>query len=121
MGAIAEGRKKTREEVRDLIDHGPYDGPSAMAAGLVDELVYRDEAEKRVKASDRLTPGRYLRGTRGFGLDSRPKVALIYAVGQISSGESEGGPFSGDVVGSDTLVRAIREARRDSSIRACAA
>jgi protease-4 len=118
VGAIAEGRKKTREEVKDLIDHGPYDGPSALAAGLVDELVYRDEVEKRVKSSDRLTPGRYLRGARGFGLDSRPKIALIYAVGQITSGESEGGPFSGDVVGSDTLVRAIKEARRDSSIRA---
>ena len=118
VGAIAEGRKKTREEVKDLIDHGPYDGPSALAAGLVDELVYHDEVEKRIKSSDRLTPGRYLRGARGFGLDSRPKVALIYAVGQIVSGESQAGPLSGEVVGSDTMVRAIREARKDTSIRA---
>jgi protease IV len=118
VGAIAEGRGKTRQQVKDLIDHGPYDGPSALAAGLVDELVYHDEVEKRIKSTDRLTPGRYVRGARGFGLDNRPKVALIYAVGQIVSGESEGGPFSGDLVGSDTLVRAIREARKDSSIRA---
>ena len=116
--AIAASRGKSPQQVRALIDEGPYDGASALKAGLVDELIYRDELEKRIKASERLTPGRYVRSARGFGFDGRPRVALIYAVGEIVSGDSQSGPFSGQVVGSDTLARSIREARNDDSVRA---
>jgi protease IV len=118
VDAIAESRSKTDAEVRALIDHGPYDGESALAAGLVDELVYRDELEKRLKNVERLTPGRYVRASRGFSFDGRAKVALIYAVGEIVSGRSGSGPFSSGVVGSETLARVIREARNNDQIRA---
>ncbi|MFI5007246.1 MAG: signal peptide peptidase SppA [Solirubrobacterales bacterium] len=118
VDAIAESRSKTDAEVRALIDHGPYDGESALAAGLVDELVYRDELEKRLKNAERLTPGRYVRASRGFSFDGRAKVALIYAVGEIVSGRGGSGPFSGGVVGAETLARVIREARNNDQIRA---
>ncbi len=118
VSAIAESRKKTPAEVRSLLDGGPYDAASALRAGLVDELVYEDELEGRMKARERVTPGRYVRGARGFGFDGRPKVALVYAVGEIMSGESESSPFGGDLAGSSTLARAIRQARNDSTIRA---
>ena len=71
-----------------------------------------------LQAPERLTPGRYIRSARGFGFDGRPRVALIYAVGEIVSGDSQSGPFSGQLVGSDTLARSIREARNDDSVRA---
>jgi protease IV len=46
-------------------------------------------------------------------------VSLIYVVGEIVSGESQGGGFGGDgVAGSETIARAIREAREDDDIRA---
>jgi protease-4 len=118
VSAIAESRKKTEAEVRTLLDRGPYDAAGALAAGLVDELVYEDELEGRLNARERITPGRYVRSVRGFGFDGRPRVALVYAVGEIMSGESETSPFGGDLAGSATLARAIRQARIDSTIKA---
>ena len=43
---------------------------------------------------------------------------MLYAVGIISSGESSYDSPQGDVVGSDTIVRYLRKARADDSIRA---
>ena len=40
---IAEGRKMTEDEVRALVDRGPFLGPEALEARLVDGLAYRDE------------------------------------------------------------------------------
>jgi protease-4 len=117
VGAIAASRDKTEAQVRALVDDGPYDGARALAAGLVDELVYEDELGDRLGAAERVTAGRYVKGSRGFGLDGRPKLALIYAVGTIVSGESQSG-FGGDFAGSDTVARAIRQARKDASVRA---
>jgi protease IV len=52
------------------------------------------------------------------GLNKGPRIAVIYAAGEIVSGRSAYDPVSGPVVGSDTLIDYIRQARRDSSVRA---
>jgi protease-4 len=118
ISALAESRKRTEAEVRTLVDAGPYDGRQALEAGLVDELVYADELDDRLKGAEKVTPGRYVKASRGLGFDGRPKIALVYAVGTIVPGEGGQGPLGGRYVGSDTLARALREARRDSGIRA---
>jgi protease IV len=118
VSAIAQSRGKSDEEVQALVDAGPYDGRSAKEAGLVDDLLYGDEVLEKVHRADRVTPGRYTRASRGFGLDSRPKVALVYAVGEIVSGESHTSPLGGSFAGSDTVVAALREAGEDHSVRA---
>ena len=56
------------------------------------------------------------RGRRGSSFRARPRVALIYAVGTIASGNGEGG--DGSYVGSDTLVEYIEEAADDDGIKA---
>ena len=118
VSSIAQGRGKTADEVRRLVDRGPYDAPEALRVGLVDELLYRDELESKLSGASRVTPGRYVRGLRSL-LDRRPKVAVVYAVGDIMPGESEGGTFGGEgSAGSDTISAAIREARTDEDIRA---
>jgi protease-4 len=117
VGAIAKSRGKTEAEARAMVDGGPYDGGRALQAGLVDELIYEDELLGRLKGAERVTAGRYVKSARGWSLDGRPKLALIYAVGDIVSGESQSG-FGGDFVGSETVARAIRQARKDDSIRA---
>lgn len=119
VSAIQNGRKKTAEEAQAIIDGGPYNADEALKAGLVDELLYEDELQDRLQDAGRLTPGRYARGgSRGFGLDSRPKVALVYVVGEIVPGESVTGPFGGQVAGSDTVAAALRNARKDGDIKA---
>ena len=119
VAAIAEGRGKTTDEIRRIVDRGPYDAPEALRAGLVDGLLYRDELDGKLSGASRLTPGRYVRSVRGFGFDRRPKVALIYAVGDIMPGDSQGGVFGGEgSAGSDTISAAIRDARTDGDVRA---
>ena len=118
VAAIGASRHKTAAEVQGIVDHGPYDGSGALAAGLVDELIYLDQVEERLKTTERLNPGPYVKGTRGFAFDRRPKLAVVYAVGDIIPGESRNGPFGGDgFVGSDTVAAALRTAREDDSIR----
>jgi protease-4 len=117
--ALAESRGKTEAEIRALVDDGPYDGKRALEAGLVDELVYTDELDARLKGAAKVSPGRYVKGERGgLGFDSRPKIALVYAVGAIIPGEGGEGPFGGSYAGSDTVAKALREAREDSGVRA---
>lgn len=117
VAAIAKSRNQSEARAREMLDGGPFDGERAKAAGLVDELLYQDELNERLKGAEKVTPGRYVRSARGFGLDGRPKIALIYAVGDIVPGESQSG-FAGEFMGSDTVARAIREARKDGDIKA---
>jgi protease-4 len=117
VAAIAAARGKTPDEVQAIVDAGPYEGRDALQAGLVDELLYEDQIEDRLKA-ERITPGKYVRSASGLGLDGRPKVALVYAVGDIAPGESQNGPLGSELAGSDTVAGAIRDARKDDSIRA---
>jgi protease-4 len=118
VAALAQGRKRTPEEIEAIIDAGPYDGPSALRAGLVDELLYQDQVDSRLKGASRLTPGRYAKASRGFGIDGRPKIALVYVVGDIIPGRSQTSPLGGGFAGSDTVAEALKEAREDDGVRA---
>jgi protease IV len=120
---IAEGRQKTEAEVAALIDHGPFLAEDALQAGLVDGLAYADELDEKAQLPGgtlkELKPADYARvSPRSLGLNTGPKVALIYAVGAIVSGESGFDPLFGQVVGSDTLIRYIKQAREDRAVRA---
>jgi protease-4 len=119
LDGIADGRRMTPAQVQALMDEGPFDAKRALEAGLVDELLYRDELESRLDPAERVTPGRYVKAARGgFALDGRPKLALVYAVGEIVPGESDASALGGTLAGSDTVARAVRQARSDSSVRA---
>src|SRR5829696_9995296 len=49
VNAIAQARRKTPEEVRALIDNAPYGAVKAKEAGLVDDVLYKDDVEKQFK------------------------------------------------------------------------
>jgi protease-4 len=117
--AIAEGRKRTEAEIRSALDGGPYLGAGALEAGLVDALAYEDQIDDTapVLGTHRLSADDY--GVHGADAPFRaPKIALLYAVGEIASGKSAMDPMGGVVLGSDTFVEWIRSARADASVRA---
>ncbi len=122
LQGIATGRKMSEEQVADLVDRGPFTGPQAMQAKLVDHLGYRDQLDAELKEKNggslpRITLGRYVKG--GAYYDRGTKVALIYGMGTVGRGESGYDPvFSGATMGSTTVAEAIREAREDRSIKA---
>ena len=119
---LAEGRHKTPAEMRVLIDHGPYQPEDAIRAGLIDDVAYEDELDdkaKLVKDGGRvkfLSMSDYRKvSALSLGLGRGQRIAVIYAVGMITSGESD--PMGGSV-GSDTLIDNLRKVRADDSIKA---
>lgn len=102
----------------------------AVAAGLVDSLLYRDQVLANLKATMGLHADHeinfielnkytkaYVARTDSVGKStnqwSLPKVAVVYAQGEIRDGDSEDG-----VIGGATLSAAIRKAREDSTVKA---
>ena len=123
VDGIAAGRTMTASAVEALIDQGPFLREEAVRHGLVDGLAYEDELTDRLALADselkRLSYADYRRvNPRSLGLNRGPQNALVYAVGTITFGGSGTDVTGSEVLGSETLVRAIRDARTDDSIQA---
>jgi protease-4 len=121
---IAESRKKSEQDIRALIEQGPFIPDEALRLGLVDDLAYEDELDDREPTlgeedMDRVEGRNYLRITpASVGFRPRSRIALIYAVGTIASGKSTFDPLNGTILGSETLIEQIRDARGDDSVKA---
>jgi protease-4 len=123
---IATARQKTPEQVKAIIDDGPFTAAQALKAGLVDDLKYADEAWGALK--DRLKSGepakvsldKYMKvPPEDAGLKGTKRVALIVGQGDIVRGSpSDDGSEEGMLtaygfnrilkqVGSDPLVQAV--------------
>jgi len=121
--AVAEGRKKTPAEMRQLVDDGPFLAEDAVRAGLVDDVAYDDQLDAKIKPGAtsvvRVKDDDYAKVSfASVGLAGRSRIAVINASGVINSGRSGIDPLNGAVVGSDTLVEYIRKAAKDRSIKA---
>ena len=111
---IADGRRKPEDEVRALIDRGPFQPEEALRVGLVDDLAYEDELDDvaDVTLDAQIEVENYARVTwEALGVSRRARIAVVNAVGTMVSGESGFDPINGPVLGSDSLVEQIREAR----------
>ena len=122
---IAAGRKKSEADVRQLIEQGPFLADDALRAGLVDEVLYEDQVAEKMRGDERdddldtIDGDDYGRvSPTSLGLNRGPRIAVIYAVGAIVSGQSGYDPLNGAAVGSESLIESIRDAREDSSVRA---
>lgn len=126
--AIASSRNKTPDEVRALIDNAPYRPQAAKDVGLIDGVAYRPEIEKELKTQlgyKEEDPLKVVRSSEynqvkpeSLGLETGEKIAVIYAIGAIGSGKSDNSPMGEQSVGSDTMVKALNDARDDKSIKA---
>jgi protease-4 len=128
VDAIAKARGKTAEEVRAIIDDAPYGAPRAKEVGLVDGVGYRDELEKELKTKlgyKESDPLRLVKSSdysevapESLDLNKGENIAVIYATGDIGSGQSGNSPGGSQSIGSDTLSKAINDAREDKTIKA---
>lgn len=120
--AIADGRKKSEDEVRALIDEGPFTPDEALRVGLVDDLAYADQVDELAlggQSLTRLQAEDYVNVTpRSLGLNRGPRIAVIYATGVIAAGRGGYDPLAGNVLGADTIIKHIKDARKDRSVRA---
>ena len=118
---IAKSRKKSPEEVKALIDKGPFVPADALAAGLVDVLGYEDQLmgdlKTRLKASGdlrRLDPKIYAKAAPTT-MDGRTKVALVVAEGAILQGSKE--QFGNENIVSGAFAKLLRTVKSDSTIK----
>lgn len=128
VDAIAKARGKSPQDIRAIIDDAPHSPVKAKELGLIDGVAYRDEVEKELKSklgykeTDQLNMVRSSSynavDPESLGLDKGEKIAVIYATGEINSGISENSPSGDQSIGSDTMVRALNEARDDKTIKA---
>jgi protease IV len=123
-GDIAKDRKMTPERIQELINEGPLVRKMAKEKGLVDQLMYRDEVEDRMKKELKLSTLNqvsvldYSQPTfsEAYG-EKKNKIAIVYGIGTIVPGESSRG-FGDDMMGSTTVTKAIRQAREENSVKA---
>jgi protease-4 len=114
----AKSRGMSEDELKEIIDNGYFQGELAKENGLVDDLLFEDEFEDLLaKEHDRIRKIRHeqylkVRPT-ALGLNRGKKIALIYGMGPIHTGES-----TALTIGSTTLARWIKRARTDRSIAA---
>ncbi|HEV2799580.1 MAG TPA: signal peptide peptidase SppA [Pyrinomonadaceae bacterium] len=129
VNTIAATRKKSPEDVLALIDNAPLGAWEAKAAGLIDDAKYRDEVEEELKKRLGYKEADKLRKVaewdyrrvrpESVGLGEGERIALIFASGPIGGGQSnDGSAFSGQSTGSDTVVKALNDARDDKNIKA---
>ncbi|HVR60609.1 MAG TPA: S49 family peptidase, partial [Polyangia bacterium] len=116
------GRGLDEQKLGAIIDRGALNPDEALRAGLIDAV--KDENE----IDDTLAKLSGRRGLRVANPDLSPqrpqrwggrRVAVVLVDGTIADGPSQDLPLGlGDVSGSDTLVAALDECRRDPSIGA---
>lgn len=126
--AIAKARGKSTEDAKAIIDNAPYNANQAKNAGLIDVSGYRDEIEKELKTKLGYKETDKLRVVNGYDyrqitpqsldLDEGERIAVIYATGEINSGKSENSPSGDQSIGSDTVSKALNNARDDKTIKA---
>jgi protease-4 len=128
VASIAADRRKSPEDIKALIDNAPYDAPKAKAQGLIDDTLYRDQVYAELKGrlgyaekTDLRTIGgreyrEAIKDTLSYAKDG--DIAVIFASGAINTGKSSSGGYSGEGVGSDTVIKAFNDAAADSSIKA---
>jgi len=118
--AVAAGRKMSEADAKRAIDGGPYLAEEARKAGLVDALAYDDQLDDDgpVRGTRKLEAKSYVRPDDNYGAAGAPRIALIHAVGTITSGESAADALGSVSVGSDSFLMWMRRARLDPSVRA---
>lgn len=141
---IVDNRKLDEEKVKKLINQGLFTTTDAEKQGLIDRVAYDDTLEGHLttelkvdsvevvknyakKKADTDFSGMMgmmkmfelmMGGPSSKRASGNKKIAVIYASGMIMDGESTASLFGGEILGGDTIVRAIRQAQKDDTVKA---
>jgi protease-4 len=122
----ASARKLNPSELAAVFDKSPQFTEDVKRVGLIDKLGYDDDAmqsalERAGSGAKPVTMGEFVRAKDDLGeLGKGAHIALIEGAGEIVEGSTGGsGLFGGDtVMAGDDVAKAIRQAAKDSSIKA---
>jgi protease-4 len=121
---IGTARKKQPDEVRAIIDKGPFTADQARSNGLVDTLAFDDqvsgELTKRLGQSElKLLPDKtYAKiPADSVGAAGGKRIALVVGEGDITRSTSSNGPTSDEGIASAAFLKLLRDVENDSSIK----
>jgi len=125
VSTIAKGRKKSPEEVRALMDQGPFLSSQAAGTGLVDAVSFEDEMYADLKKKlggdeiKKISVGDYVRVPAGsLGLEGKQRIALVVGQGGITRGHAEDEGLSEDSgIQSEAFVKLLRQVGSDANIK----
>jgi len=141
---IAAERRLTPERVRELIDTGVFTPDAAREAGLIDAVGYEDEVAAAVAKKIELAEPKIVRdyaerkmdndfsglgglvklvemfsGQKQAAASGKGKqIAIVHVTGEIAEGKGRDDLLAGAAAGSDTVIKAIREAAKDDDVAA---
>jgi protease-4 len=123
LEGIANSRKISKDSLYVYADKYKIQQPKdALTYKLVDGLKYKDEVLAELKSLSgtgkkeklhSVTINDYAANQKPENSDSKNKIAVIYANGDITGGEG-----NDESIGSERISRAIRKAREDDKIKA---
>ena len=122
LNDISESRKISIEELNAIADDIKIQtAADAIKYGFVDKALYKDEVLEELKTRTGASSYddinyislRKYDNAKVTPNNSKNEIAIIYASGEINSGKSRD-----DVMGSETISQAIREARLDDKVKA---
>ncbi len=132
MEAIGESRGMSPDSLRRIASESAIISASdAFERGLLDGLLFHDEVRDVIKARlgieadddlSTISMARYQHvppSDAGLEVNRDGEIAVVYAVGQIVSGESDfSDPFGSGMLGAETFIEAMEEARENESVHA---
>jgi protease-4 len=124
VNTIAKGRNKAPDDVRAIIDDGPFTAKQAQARGLVDELRYEDQVFGEMKDAlhqtglKRVFEQDYAGVTDAAAGLGAPKenIAFVVGEGDITRGDPQSSDGSG--IQSESFDKMLTRVANDSSVKA---
>ena len=123
VARIAEGRRKTPDEVRAAIDQGPFLASQAQKAGFIDELRFEDEMWNDLKGQlhlrdiKKVQAPAYAKVPAPAELRGRRRVALVVGSGDIVRGDPDSSPTDESNLASYPFDKLLDQVANDSTIR----
>ena len=124
LQTIAAGRKKSVDQVKTIIDDGPFISSQALAQGLVDDVKFEDEMygdlKNLLKNGDikTIASREYNKvADSSLGLGGKQRIAFIAGEGDISRGDPDSTNDSGGLE-SEHFNKLLKKVQNDSSIKA---
>jgi protease IV len=119
---IAAGRKKTPDEVRAIIDQGPFISAQVVGKGLVDEVRFEDQMFGELKAVlgagelKKITSQNYMRALESEGQQSKNRIAFLVGSGGITHGSPDDNGL-GEGITSEGFDKLLRQVGSDNQIK----
>jgi protease IV len=125
VAGIAAARRKSPEEVKAIIDNGPYTATQALKAGLVDELRFEDQMWGELKAKlnsgepVKLSLDKYMKvPAESAGLRTKSRIALVVGDGEIVRGSPNDNGSDETSLTSYGFNKLLKQVENDSTIKA---